>query len=110
MIFLFTTAIFIVYECLVESRQKKNVASAKEAKAVVNSLFPKNVRKRLYEEAKKKGEINAKSAMASMQTPKSRVKKFLKEGAGDLLTSEPIADLFPNATVMFADISGFTAW
>lgn len=25
-------------------------------------------------------------------------------------SSEPIADLFPEATVMFADISGFTAW
>jgi hypothetical protein len=29
---------------------------------------------------------------------------------GLLDNSKPIADLFPNATVMFADISGFTAW
>jgi class 3 adenylate cyclase len=28
----------------------------------------------------------------------------------NLNKSEPIADLFPEATVMFADISGFTAW
>jgi hypothetical protein len=110
MIFLFTTAIFIFYECLVESRQRKIEASAKEARAVVNSLFPKNVRKRLYENANKKGERNAKFAMASMQTPKNRLKKFLSEGAGDIQASEPIADLFPNATIMFADISGFTAW
>ena len=27
-----------------------------------------------------------------------------------LSTSEPIADFFPNTTVMFADIAGFTAW
>ena len=26
------------------------------------------------------------------------------------LTSKPIADLFPHTTVLFADISGFTAW
>lgn len=110
MIFLFTTAIFIGYECLVENRQRKVVASAKEARAVVNSLFPKNVRKRLYEEAEKKGEKNAKSAMASMQTPKNRLKNFLSDGAGDILASEPIADLFPNATIMFSDISGFDAW
>ena len=110
MIFLFTTAIFITYECLVETRQRKIMASAKEAKAVVNSLFPKNVRRRLYENANKKGERSAKSAMASMQTPKNRLKKFLSDGAGDIRTTEPIADLFPNATVMFADISGFTAW
>jgi hypothetical protein len=110
MIFLFTTAIFIGYECLVESRQRKVMASAKEARAVVNSLFPKNVRKRLYENAEKKGEKSAKSAMASMQTPKNRLKNFLSDGAGDIKASEPIADLFPNATIMFATICGFTAW
>ena len=26
------------------------------------------------------------------------------------LRSKPIADLFPSATVLFADIAGFTAW
>ena len=26
------------------------------------------------------------------------------------LTGRPIADLFPNATVLFGDIAGFTAW
>jgi hypothetical protein len=42
----------------------------------------------------------------------------LEEKAGDstsnnnryLFGSKPIADLFPRATVLFADISGFTAW
>jgi class 3 adenylate cyclase len=31
--------------------------------------------------------------------------KFGKDGAG-----EPLAELFPNVSVIFADISGFTAW
>jgi hypothetical protein len=48
--------------------------------------------------------------MASMQTPKNRLKNFLSDGAGDIKASEPIADLFPNATIMFATICGFTAW
>jgi len=26
------------------------------------------------------------------------------------MTSKPIADLFPQASVLFADIAGFTAW
>ena len=26
------------------------------------------------------------------------------------LSTQPIADLFPNTTVLFADIAGFTAW
>ena len=29
---------------------------------------------------------------------------------GNAFGSKPIADLFPEATVMFADIAGFTAW
>ena len=31
-------------------------------------------------------------------------------GAEEIFKSKPIADFFPEATVMFADISGFTAW
>ena len=27
-----------------------------------------------------------------------------------ILTTQPIADLFPDTTIMFADICGFTAW
>lgn len=29
---------------------------------------------------------------------------------GEILKTEPIADHFPNTTVLFADIVGFTAW
>ena len=28
----------------------------------------------------------------------------------DMFETKPIADLFPNTTIMFADIAGFTAW
>jgi len=54
-----------------------------------------------------------------IHTPKKRLKSFLVPGgggmdsmiaAGDIDDSEPIADLFPNASVMFADVAGFTAW
>lgn len=54
-----------------------------------------------------------------------RLRAFLKYDSNDTLPThsehsvtpisnlakdEPIADLFPEATVMFADIAGFTAW
>lgn len=48
-------------------------------------------------------------------TPKLRLKSFLRD-ASPLLspslmdTGKPIADFFPHCTVLFADISGFTAW
>jgi class 3 adenylate cyclase len=44
--------------------------------------------------------------------PNHRLKSFLKSGEeeDDDVGLLPIADLFPNCTVLFADISGFTAW
>jgi len=35
---------------------------------------------------------------------------ILGEGGHDAFKSKPIADLFPDATVLFADLVGFTAW
>jgi class 3 adenylate cyclase len=72
------------------------------------------VRSRLYD-MEKKDEQTAPS-----EPQKSRLKTFLSGGtkasssgdtsANDSLHDRPIADLFPEATVMFADIAGFTAW
>ena len=46
-----------------------------------------------------------------MVTNNSKLKSFLN-GVSDtgMYDDQPIADLFPHCTVMFADISGFTAW
>lgn len=46
---------------------------------------------------------------------KNRLKSFMTdvqaaEGESAGVVSQPIADLFPEATVMFGDIEGFTAW
>jgi class 3 adenylate cyclase len=59
---------------------------------------------------------NEKS-IASFHTPKLKLQSFLREGsvpksdndtAAD--AARPIAELFSDTTVMFADIAGFTAW
>ena len=53
----------------------------------------------------------------SLEPTKLRLKSFLNEGkSGSEPTGmqsdndKPIADLFPETTVMFGDIAGFTAW
>jgi len=38
------------------------------------------------------------------------MKGYLGTGQEDEDNNEPIADLFPYCTVMFADVAGFTAW
>ena len=55
-----------------------------------------------------------------MQIPKLSLKNFLFEGLYDMEVEEadddigykgkPIADLFTETTILFADIAGFTAW
>jgi class 3 adenylate cyclase len=117
-VFLTMVMIFVFYDCLVERRQSRVIDAAERSDAIVRSLFPTAVRDRLYEDAKKK-EDEAKAADSSvfLETNKRRMKNFMNEGPGDpsqasngSRRSDPIADLFPNTTVLFADISGFTAW
>ena len=42
--------------------------------------------------------------------PNGRLKGYLSGAQDDDVNQAPIADLFPNCTVLFADIAGFTAW
>lgn len=79
--------------------------SAKKSGAVVASLFPKEVRDRLY----------------NVQLPKdvSKVPQngpFLTSNSPEILSQDhdernvAIADLYPNCTVCFIDVVGFTHW
>jgi class 3 adenylate cyclase len=118
--------IFICYDCLVERRQSRVVDAAERSDAIVRSLFPSAVRDRLYEEAKQK-QVQKEKAKSDwradpdssqfLNTKKNRIKNFMSDTPGtseqtsqSSRKSEPLADLFPNTTVLFADISGFTAW
>ena len=85
-----------------------------KSNAIIASLFPSNVRDRLFGE--NAGNDNASQASRGSRSKRSfgfRLRTYLTEGAdasdngGD---SNPIADLFPECTVLFADIVGFTAW
>jgi hypothetical protein len=108
-IFVFTSLIFIAYDCLVERRQKLVLTTAIMSDAIVDSLFPSNVKERLYrgdkvgddhneEPSGRGGDTGSEMPMLQNATNKSR------EGP-------PIADLFENATVCFAGtLSGRHNW
>ncbi|CAB9505204.1 Receptor-type guanylate cyclase gcy [Seminavis robusta] len=125
--FVVTTIVFMMYDCLVQNRQKKVMKSAKRTNAIVNSLFPANVRDRLLEGIEndsKKGddkddEGNPKSrvswsdpSMAFMQQQRNSdmANKAPACSSEAIFGSKPIADLFPATTIMFGDMVGFTAW
>lgn len=149
------TICFLAYDLVVRRQQAKLAQSAKRSLAIVNSLFPANVRDRLLEKEETKTfpttkSINLKRSStggggrkkssphgSKFQNRITTVFQSMAEsialgtdsvsddmdsedhrsGRHTLLNtlrrrmeSKPIADLFPEVTVLFADIAGFTAW
>jgi Adenylate and Guanylate cyclase catalytic domain len=113
LIFAFVSIVFIFYDLKVHRRQVLVLDSAIRSAAIVSSLFPAEVRDRLYPAA-----IGRKSR--APETAKGKLHSFLRDtqtspGTGienetNLLGGMPIAELYPETTVLFADIAGFTAW
>lgn len=89
--------------------------AAIKSSAIVSSLFPSNVRARLYG-------LDDLPNVPQEDTAGNKRLWTLRNDQGEakqvggsfvdqcISTGRPIADLFPSATVMFGDISGFTAW
>ena len=102
LIFIFTSFVFLAYDCLVAYRQKIVMQRAEASSAIVSSLFPKNVRQSLYDEndEKKKQEAGKNNFLNSSE---------LRAGITPS-SSKPIADEFDETTIFFADLVGFTSW
>ena len=100
-VFLFTGGVFVVYNYLVERRNIAVVKTATDSHAIVSNMFPKGFRDRLVQQ-QQQHQTGKKWA-----APKHGIKSFLeapKNGPDD--DSKPLAELFLNTTVMFADVSG----
>jgi class 3 adenylate cyclase len=122
-IFLFTIGIIIYYDWQVDKRQVMVMMEVKKTSAIVSSIFPSAVRKRLYDGEDEK----TKTRNPPMNPQKMLIKGFLTEhptaedqdaAGAEIKVNETkpsgitssIADTFPHTTIMFADIVGFTAW
>jgi class 3 adenylate cyclase len=96
--FIITGLLLLVYDRMVTLRQNKTMNSAFRTNRLVSTLFPEAVRDRLLEDA---------------QVKKYEDKDFYLEDNVNGKTgykTRPIADFFPDTTIMFADLAGFTAW
>lgn len=105
LIFFFTSGIFIAYDCIVMRRQHKIVNTARQAKSIVDSLFPHQVRDRVFQSTEPNGmEI---SLAEEENTKKQKLKRILMAGTApkDGVFGEPIADLFPHTTVVSCSVA-----
>ena len=111
-VFLFTALVFFLYDCMVQRRQTMVMATASRTNALVSSLFPKAVQERILDDAQKAGEEDQKSKrnfLSGRLVRQNNVKEFLQEEDKQPKSeqkSKPIADLFPCASVLFADLVG----
>jgi hypothetical protein len=119
LVFVFTSVVFLMYDCFVRQRQHKVNRVAVKSNAIVTSLFPAQVRDKLFEDnetetAFKDRKANPfKRANAGPVPGEQHSELDGNDGMGGGIYGEgspPIADLFPSATVLFMDIAGFTSW
>jgi hypothetical protein len=116
--YIVATAVFVLYDIMVERRQKLVLSTATNSSAIVASLFPSKVRAALMKEQEEK----ERAALVEPPT-KHKLTTFLTEdhdenaagqgsavASGTLYASKPLAELYPDTTVFFGDIAGFTAW
>eukprot|EP00980_Cylindrotheca_fusiformis_P024504 scaffold11976_cov120-Cylindrotheca_fusiformis.AAC.5 len=94
-IFAFTSLVFILYDYYVGRRQGKFMERIIKQDQIVSNVFPAAIRDRLYEGGQRGLQNDA---------------LFDPLGGGGGTAGSPLADLFPETTIVFADIAGFTAW
>ncbi|CAB9513943.1 Receptor-type guanylate cyclase gcy [Seminavis robusta] len=129
-VFIVTAAIFITYDFLVEKRQSVVMNRAMASGAIVASLFPEHVKDQLIEEKQTKQSLpispvakvvsqaslmtNLTNSTWSASNDESRRSSYCSSADpsmhSSLQGSPLIADLYKEASVLFCDLVGFTAW
>jgi Adenylate and Guanylate cyclase catalytic domain len=118
-VFIVLIVAFLIYERFTSAKNRKLVSVAARSNKLIATLFPEGVRERLFaeeenEERKAGGTVDHLKALLR-DDPLAKAEGGVEGDDDDEetevdLTSKPIADLFPEATILFADIVGFTSW
>ena len=102
-IFLVVVLIFAIYDHLIRRRNKIVVTAAVRSTAIVDSLFPSNVRDRLYADNNEDMPRTTTARLKRFVDKEDQVTTHNESVEDSVLNSRPIADLFPETTVMFAE-------
>jgi hypothetical protein len=83
------------------------VGAAARSNAIVTSLFPSTVRDRLLRQDSHDGNWQNQQRQSGLHANSNGNRD---NATNQSMKSKPIADLFPDCTVLFADIVNFTSW
>ena len=111
-VFIFTMLVFMVYDLMVGRRAEKVHSVAHRTNAMIGLIFPKNVQDRIMKEAQEQAEQEAREKRKGHHLNGYLGSDGNEQAgiAGGIYETKPIADFFPETTIVFADIVGFTAW
>ncbi|CAB9505094.1 Receptor-type guanylate cyclase gcy [Seminavis robusta] len=108
-VFLFTSLVFILYDWLVARRQRIVMDRAVQSSAIVSSLYPKQVRDRLFKDDKSHASNSHSDAWKAGEGKEADVNGLLEyDEKKSKSLDRPIADTYEACTVLFADLAGFT--
>jgi hypothetical protein len=104
---IFTVALFLCYDRLVEKRQKKVLNQAVQSTSIVTSLFPKQIHEKLLQEEDNHHKKN-KNASSSNKNYNSKLPSKFKNMMGDTshVREQQIADLYPHCSGKFFVVVG----
>ena len=106
LIFIVTSAVFVVYDFCVEKRQRVVMSSAVRSNAIVSSLFPSTFRDRLMKQQEQQEQHpgnnhnsnkHNQSGNSSERNPLTMTSYDATHGDDTQLNGQPLADLFPEA-------------
>jgi hypothetical protein len=104
LIFCLTASVFALYDYTVYVRQRKLHAKAKRTNQIVSSMFPKGFQDRVLQEAENETENREIKKNKKLRDVLGDAEAGLEAGPANSLVSKPIADLFTDVTIMFADV------
>eukprot|EP00980_Cylindrotheca_fusiformis_P010488 scaffold2324_cov116-Cylindrotheca_fusiformis.AAC.15 len=100
-IFTFTVLVFLLYDFVVGRLQRKVMDRVNKQDMIVANVFPSTIRDRLYQ---------AQGNALKQQMVAASTTSFGSKSESGEMGAAPLADLFPNTSVVFAEIAGFIAW
>ena len=98
--FVVVVVVFLIYDVLVARRNMKLVETAAKSSAIVTQLFPGKIREQMI--AQKEEELKQKKEGGNKKT---RLKSFVDGSSDGLATSQPLAELFLDCTILFGKLA-----